>query len=111
MSPLEPGTTVLVTGRVDGGQQEEPVAWLYRTWGGGQAFYTSLGHPDEFEAPWFQNLLANGIYWAGKAGLPAIGFAPGDEVTAHTVMDSVKLDDVVKATEFYALLPGVLKKG
>jgi len=30
-------------------------------------------------------------------------------VTAHTVNDSVSLDDVVKATEFYALLPGLLK--
>ena len=51
----------------------------------------------------------NGIYWAGKAGIPSIGFGPGDEVTAHTVMDSVKLDDVVKATEFYAILPSFIK--
>lgn len=51
----------------------------------------------------------NGTYWAGKAGIPAIGFGPGDETTAHTVSDSVTLDDVVKATEFYALLPGLLK--
>ena len=50
----------------------------------------------------------NGIYWAGKANIPSIGFGPGDEETAHTVMDSVRLDDVVKATEFYALLPAVL---
>ena len=46
----------------------------------------------------------NGIYWAGKAGIPSIGFGPGDEETAHTNLDSVKLDDVVKATEFYALI-------
>lgn len=51
----------------------------------------------------------NGIYWAGKAGIPSIGFGPGDEVTAHTVMDSVKLDDVVKATEFYAILLSFIK--
>ena len=50
----------------------------------------------------------NGIYWAGKAKIPSIGFGPGDEVTAHTVMDSVKLDDVVKATEFYAILPHLI---
>lgn len=47
----------------------------------------------------------NGIYWAGKANIPSIGFGPGDEVTAHTVMDSVDLNDMVKATEFYAILP------
>jgi len=51
----------------------------------------------------------NGIYWAGKAGIPSIGFGPGDEVTAHTVNDSVKLDDVVKAAEFYALVASLIK--
>ncbi|TFG73684.1 MAG: YgeY family selenium metabolism-linked hydrolase [Anaerolineales bacterium] len=50
----------------------------------------------------------NGIYWAGKAGIPTIGFAPGDEKTAHTVLDSVNLDDVVKSTEFYAILPALI---
>ncbi|MCK9245546.1 MAG: YgeY family selenium metabolism-linked hydrolase [Anaerolineaceae bacterium] len=50
----------------------------------------------------------NGIYWAGKAGIPSIGFGPGDEVTAHTVRDSVILGDVVKATEFYAILPSLI---
>ena len=42
------------------------------------------------------NFSTNGIYWAGKAGIPSIGFGPGEEETAHTVMDSVLLDDVVK---------------
>ena len=47
----------------------------------------------------------NGTYWAGKENIPSIGFGPGNEETAHTVHDSVSLEDVVKATEFYALLP------
>jgi putative selenium metabolism hydrolase len=55
------------------------------------------------------NFSTNGIYWNGKAGIPSIGFGPGDEVHAHTVIDQVKLDDVVAATEFYALLPGTIK--
>ncbi|MFQ3566545.1 MAG: YgeY family selenium metabolism-linked hydrolase [Aggregatilineales bacterium] len=50
----------------------------------------------------------NGTYWMGKAGIPSIGFGPGDEVHAHTVIDQVPLDDVVRATEWYALLPGLL---
>jgi putative selenium metabolism hydrolase len=55
------------------------------------------------------NFSTNGIFWAGKAGIPSIGFGPGDEVHAHTVIDQVPLDDVVRATEWYALLPGLLK--
>jgi len=55
------------------------------------------------------NFSTNGIYWAGKAGIPSIGFGPGDEETAHTVNDSVSLDDMVKATEFYAILPSLIK--
>lgn len=50
----------------------------------------------------------NGIYWAGKAGIPSIGFAPGDEIHAHTVLDQVPLEDVVKSTEWYALFPAIL---
>ena len=52
----------------------------------------------------------NGTYWAGKAGIPSIGFGPGDEKTAHTIMESVPLDDLVNATEFYAYLPKSLKE-
>jgi putative selenium metabolism hydrolase len=50
----------------------------------------------------------NGTYWTGKAGIPSIGFGPGNEIHAHTVLDQVPLDDVVRATEWYALLPGLL---
>lgn len=52
----------------------------------------------------------NGTYWAGKAGIPSIGFGPGDEVTAHTMIENVSLDDVVDATSFYALLPKMIKE-
>jgi putative selenium metabolism hydrolase len=52
----------------------------------------------------------NGTYWAGKAGIPSIGFGPGDEIYAHTTMDQVSLDDMVAATEFYALFPKLLSE-
>jgi len=52
----------------------------------------------------------NGTYWAGKAGIPSIGFGPGDERTAHTIDENVPLDDVVSATKFYAYLPKSLKE-
>jgi len=47
----------------------------------------------------------NGVYWMGKAGIPSIGFGPGDETHAHSVNDQVALDDVVRSTLFYAMLP------
>lgn len=50
----------------------------------------------------------NGTYWMGKAGIPSIGFGPGDEIHAHTVIDQVPLDDVVRSTEWYALFPAQL---
>ena len=52
----------------------------------------------------------NGTYWAGKAGIPSIGFGPGDEKTAHMRHENVSLDEVVLATEFYALLPKMLSE-
>ena len=73
----------------------------------GQQARKEIGLPDTPSGKW--NFSTNGIYWAGKAGIPSIGFGPGDEETAHTVNDSVPLDDMVKATEFYALLPSLVK--
>ena len=56
------------------------------------------------------NFSTNGIYWNGKAGIPSIGFGPGDEVTAHTTEDSVSLEDVARATAWYALFPALLRE-
>lgn len=73
----------------------------------GQLAREQIGLPSAPSSKW--NFSTNGIYWAGKAGIPSIGFGPGDEETAHTVNDSVSLDDMVKATEFYAILPSLIK--
>jgi putative selenium metabolism hydrolase len=53
----------------------------------------------------------NGTYWAGKAGIPSIGFGPGDEKNAHTLLEHVPLNEVVDAAAFYAYLPLALKQG
>jgi putative selenium metabolism hydrolase len=50
----------------------------------------------------------NGIYWMGKAGIPSIGFGPGDERFAHTVLDQVPVQEVIDSCRFYAALPGFL---
>jgi len=72
----------------------------------GQLARKTIGLTETPSSKW--NFSTNGIYWAGKASIPSIGFGPGDEETAHTVRDSVPLDDMVKATEFYAILPSLI---
>lgn len=73
----------------------------------GQQARREIGLPDAPSGKW--NFSTNGTYWAGKAGIASIGFGPGDEETAHTLRDSVPLNDMLKATEFYALLPSLIK--
>lgn len=73
----------------------------------GQAARSLIGLPEAPSSKW--DFSTNGIYWAGKAGISSIGFGPGDERTAHTTNDSVSLADMVKATEFYAILPALIK--
>ena len=43
---------------------ENPVAWTYHTEKGGRAFYTSLGHPEDFQVEPFQRVVVNAIHWA-----------------------------------------------
>ncbi len=50
----------------------------------------------------------NGTYWAGKAKIPSIGFGPGNEEWAHMIDEHVDLEEVVRATEWYALFPAML---
>ena len=63
-SPLAASAVALVAGRVEGQEPTEPVAWTNRTPQGGRVFYTSLGHPGDFELQMFRRLLRNGIFWA-----------------------------------------------
>ena len=73
----------------------------------GQTARKQISLPEAVSGKW--DFSTNGIYWAGKAGIPSIGFGPGDERVAHAVNECVPLDEVVKATEFYALLPSLIR--
>ena len=44
----------------------------------------------------------NGVATKGMYGMPTIGLGPGKEEYAHTPNDQVRVDDLVKAAEFYA---------
>jgi type 1 glutamine amidotransferase len=62
--PLSGSTTPLVIGSIPS-QSPEPVAWTNSPRNGqSPVFYTSLGHPDDFQNPAFRKLLLNGICWA-----------------------------------------------
>ena len=44
----------------------------------------------------------NGVTINGYYGIPLIGFGPGNEVLAHAPNEKVPIDDLVKASAFYA---------
>ena len=74
----------------------------------GQKAVTELWGQERPLGTW--DFSTNGTYWAGKAGIPSIGFGPGDEKTAHTFNENVPLEDVVNATAFYAYLPKAVRE-
>lgn len=45
----------------------------------------------------------NGVTINGYYGIPVIGYGPGNEVMAHAPDEMVPVDDLVKASAFYAL--------
>lgn len=64
VNPLVSDTVPLLIGSIPD-QASEPVAWTH-TYGpkAARIFYTSLGHPDDFQNPEFRRLLVNGVAWA-----------------------------------------------
>jgi type 1 glutamine amidotransferase len=62
-APLSDSTTVLLKGRWSTEEAEEPVAWT-NVRDGCRVFYTSLGHPGDFQNESFNRLLQNAVKWA-----------------------------------------------
>lgn len=46
----------------------------------------------------------DGVYTAGVAGIPTVGFGPGEERYAHTVEDQVRISDLASAAAVYAAI-------
>lgn len=67
--PLAEGSVALLTGTIEG-EPTEPVAWTH-AYKGGRIFYTSLGHPQDFENESFKRLVVNAIYWGLDRPVPA----------------------------------------
>lgn len=63
VSPLAATSVPLLVGTIPG-QPPEPVAWTHRQGAKqGRVFFTSLGHPDDFQIPEFRQLLVNAVAW------------------------------------------------
>ncbi len=52
----------------------------------------------------------NGVAINGMYGIPMIGFGPGNEVMAHAPNEKVPVDDLVKASAFYAGFAGEFRE-
>ena len=62
-----PGAVALLMGTAvnpDKKAVPNPVAWTFKTKYGARSFYTSLGHPEDFQVEAFQRLTVNAIFWA-----------------------------------------------
>jgi type 1 glutamine amidotransferase/nicotinamidase-related amidase len=77
-SPLAKGATALLIGSIEG-LPSEPVAWTFKRADGGRSFYTSLGHPGDFDNPSFVRVLLNGLHWATDLAIPQdVALSSGD---------------------------------
>ncbi|NLE75443.1 MAG: YgeY family selenium metabolism-linked hydrolase [Chloroflexi bacterium] len=50
------------------------------------------------------NFSTDGAYTMGVAGIPTIGFGPGEEKYAHTTDDQVPVSDLIRAAQGYAAI-------
>ena len=118
-TPLVKEARPLLTGAVEG-HPAEPVAWMH-SYRGGRAFYTSLGHADDFANPNFIRLVTNAIAWGlGDEAKPAAavatkyGVEPGEPLRIGVALfekmwrdDKLTLLDVRTTPEYRAgHLPG-----
>jgi putative selenium metabolism hydrolase len=55
------------------------------------------------------NFSTNGVTINGIYNIPVIGFGPGNEIMAHAPNEKVEIDDLVKASAFYALYPFLMQ--
>ena len=67
-SPLTESAKPLLIGTIPN-QDPEPVAWT-NTYKKARVFYTSLGHPDDFNNTQFIRLLTKAVFWAMDKPVP-----------------------------------------
>lgn len=80
-APLPQGSTPLLLGTIPN-QPVEPVAWTH-SYKGARIFYTSLGHPKDFETEPFQQLVVNAIFWALNQPVPVAAPAAASKAAVN----------------------------
>lgn len=70
--------------------------------GASAAIESVLGRPPRI---WRWAFSTNGVASMGRKGIPTVGFAPGLEELAHTTEEWVAVDDLIRATAIYSLIP------
>lgn len=103
VEPLNGPATILLEGDSLNSQQvgkhdkfppHQPVAWT-REYKGARVFFTTLGHPTDFEQPSMRRLVVNGILWALGREIPA-GGAEATPVTPYVAPESFDLSKAPK---------------
>jgi len=68
------GSTPLLTGHSinpdNPAAYDNPVAWTGKNSYGAKFFFTTLGHPEDFDQEPFQHLVINAIHWAADKPIP-----------------------------------------
>ncbi len=75
---------------------------------GGKAAYHALFGRQPEVGKW--TFSTNCVAICGAHGIPCIGFGPGDEDKAHAPNEYTRIEDLVTASAFYAMLPLVLEE-
>jgi len=74
--------------------------WLVRS---AVATYRTLHNADPVVDKWV--FSTNGVGSMGIMGVPTVGFGPGEEDVAHSVIERVPIRHLVEAAQFYAAFP------
>jgi putative selenium metabolism hydrolase len=74
---------------------------------GCRAYHSLLGREPEV-GKW--TFSTNCVALCGRHGIPSIGFGPGDEDKAHAPNEHTRIEDLVTASAFYAMLPTALEE-
>ncbi len=90
-APLPEGSTPLLLGTIPD-QPVEPVAWTH-SYKGARIFYTSLGHPKDFETEPFKQLVVNAIYWGLNQPVPV---AAPSAATQDAVNKRIEVEEFEK---------------